>query len=39
MDIRVRGGPKQEGDSCVMITRAPQAWWWLPAGSTLATWR
>ena len=32
MDIRVRGGPKQEGDSWVMITRSPQAWWWLPAG-------
>jgi YHS domain-containing protein len=32
MDIRVRGGPKQEGDSWVTITRSPQAWWWLPAG-------
>ena len=32
MDIRVQKGPKQEGDSWVMITRAPQAWWWLPAG-------
>ena len=32
MDIRVRGAPKQEGDSWVMITRSPQAWWWLPAG-------
>ena len=32
MDIRVQKGPKQEGDSWVMITRSPQAWWWLPAG-------
>ena len=24
MDIRVQGGPKQEGDSWVMITRSPQ---------------
>jgi YHS domain-containing protein len=32
MDIRVQKGPKQEGDGWVMITRAPQAWWWLPAG-------
>src|SRR6476660_9495241 len=27
MDIRVQKGPKQEGDSWVMITRSPQAWW------------
>src|SRR6476469_5043960 len=33
MDIRVQKGPKQEGDSWVMITRSPQAWWWLPAGA------
>ena len=32
MDIRVQKGPKQEGDGWVMITRSPQAWWWLPAG-------
>jgi hypothetical protein len=30
MDIRVQKGPKQEGDSWVMITRMPVAWWWLP---------
>jgi hypothetical protein len=30
MDIRVQKGPKQEGDSYVMITRLPVAWWWLP---------
>ena len=28
----MRGAPKQEGESWVMITRSPQAWWWLPAG-------
>jgi YHS domain-containing protein len=32
MDIRVQKGPRQEGDNWVMITRSPQAWWWLPAG-------
>ncbi len=32
MDIRVQKGPKQEGENWVMITRSPQAWWWLPAG-------
>jgi YHS domain-containing protein len=30
MDIRVQKGPKQEGDSWIMITRLPVAWWWLP---------
>src|SRR6516225_1290016 len=30
MDIRVQKGPKQEGDSYVMDTRMPVAWWWLP---------
>ena len=30
MDIRVQKGPKQEGDSYVMVTRMPVAWWWLP---------
>ena len=30
MDIRVQKGPKQEGDSWVMVTRMPVAWWWLP---------
>jgi len=30
MDIRIQKGPKQEGDSYVMITRMPVAWWWLP---------
>ncbi len=30
MDIRVQKGPKQEGDSYVMVTRLPVAWWWLP---------
>ena len=27
MDIRVQKGPKQEGDSYVMVTRMPVAWW------------
>ena len=30
MDIRVQKGPKQEGDSWIMVTRMPVAWWWLP---------
>ena len=30
MDIRVQKGPKQDGDSWIMITRLPVAWWWLP---------
>src|ERR1041385_5612625 len=30
MDIRVQKGPKQEGDSYVMVTRMPVAWWWFP---------
>ena len=30
MDIRIQKGPKQEGDSYVMVTRMPVAWWWLP---------
>ena len=30
MDIRVQKGPKQDGDSWIMITRMPVAWWWLP---------
>jgi YHS domain-containing protein len=30
MDIRVQKGPKREGDSWIMITRLPVAWWWLP---------
>jgi YHS domain-containing protein len=30
MDIRVQKGPKRDGDSYVMITRLPVAWWWLP---------
>jgi len=30
MDMRVQKGPKQEGDSYVMVTRMPVAWWWLP---------
>lgn len=30
MDIRVQKGPKPEGESWVMITRLPVAWWWLP---------
>jgi hypothetical protein len=41
MDIRVQKGPKQEGDSWVMVTRMPVAWWWLPVqehpGSTEET--
>jgi YHS domain-containing protein len=30
MDMRIQKGPKQEGDSYVMVTRMPVAWWWLP---------
>ncbi len=30
MDIRVQKGPKQDGDSWMMVTRLPVAWWWLP---------
>ena len=30
MDIRVQKGPKQDGDSWIMVTRMPVAWWWLP---------
>jgi YHS domain-containing protein len=30
MDIRIQKGPKQEGDSYVMVTRMPVAWWWPP---------
>ena len=30
MDISVQKGPKQEGDSWIMVTRLPVAWWWLP---------
>jgi hypothetical protein len=41
MDIRVQKGPKQEGDSWIMVTRMPVAWWWLPVqehpGSTEVT--
>ena len=30
MDIRVQKGPKQDGDTWIMVTRMPVAWWWLP---------
>jgi len=30
IEIRVQKGPKREGDSWIMITRLPVAWWWLP---------
>jgi YHS domain-containing protein len=30
VDIRVQKGPKREGDSWIMMTRLPVAWWWLP---------
>ena len=30
MDIRVQKGPKRDGDSYIMVTRQPVAWWWLP---------
>jgi YHS domain-containing protein len=30
MDIRVQKGPKRDGDSWIMVTRLPVAWWWLP---------
>jgi hypothetical protein len=30
IDIRVRKGPKREGDGWIMVTRLPVAWWWLP---------
>ena len=30
MDIRVQKGPKQDGDSWMMVTRMLVAWWWLP---------
>ena len=40
MDIRVQKGPKQEGDGWVMITRMPEAWWWLPVQASIpATWK
>ena len=29
-DIRVQKGPKKDGDSWIMVTRLPVAWWWLP---------
>lgn len=30
IEIRVQKGPKRDGDSWIMITRLPVAWWWLP---------
>lgn len=30
IDIRVQKGPKRDGDSWIMVTRLPVAWWWLP---------
>ncbi|MCJ7599125.1 MAG: hypothetical protein MUO41_10990 [Methyloceanibacter sp.] len=30
VDIRVQKGPRRDGDSWIMVTRLPVAWWWLP---------
>jgi YHS domain-containing protein len=30
VDIRVQKAPKREGESWIMMTRMPVAWWWLP---------
>jgi hypothetical protein len=31
MDIRIQKGPRKDGDTWVMATRMPVAWWWIPA--------
>jgi hypothetical protein len=31
IDVRIQKGPKKEGNTWVMATRMPVAWWWLPA--------
>jgi hypothetical protein len=31
MDIRIQKAPKKEGNTWIMFTRMPIAWWWLPA--------
>lgn len=30
MDVRIQKGPRRDGESWVMVTRSPVAWWWLP---------
>jgi len=31
MDMRIQKGPKKEGNTWIMVTRMPVAWWWIPA--------
>ncbi len=31
MDIRIQKAPKKDGNTWIMFTRMPIAWWWLPA--------
>ena len=31
VDMRIQKGPKKEGNTWIMVTRMPVAWWWIPA--------